>query len=61
MKIHANGLLGTQMKKHFIFVADPRLKISPIVNYTYYMPINLKGKKEDAVEKDEIPEFIEKK
>ena len=53
--------IGHPMKKIFIFVEEHLSKIFLIVNFIYYMLTNLKGKKDDNNDKEDLQEYIEKK
>ena len=61
MKTHANGLLVIQMKGLFIFVVDHHLKDFSYCKLHLLYAYQPKGKKEEVTDKEEVPEFIEKK
>ena len=46
-----NGLLGIRMKKNFISVVENLRVNFRIVNYTFYMPFNLKDQKKKCLKK----------
>ena len=49
------------MKNHFIFVERSSLKDFSYCKLHLLYAYQPKGKKEEVVEKEEVPEFIEKK
>ena len=58
MKTHKP--IGHPDEKSFYFFKGPFKRLF-IANYTCFMLISQKAKKDDVSEKDEVPNFIEKK
>ena len=61
MKTLVNGQLVILDEKSFYFCGRSSLKDFSYCKLTFLYAYQPKGKKEDVTDKDEVPEFIEKK
>ena len=61
MIIHANGPLVILMKNHFYFCGRTSLKDFSYCKLHLLYAYQPKGKKEEVNDKEDIPEYIEKK